>query len=282
MPSLDNVYSSNIKPEDYDSFRQVLEEQCGILLGENKQYLVSSRLNTMLKAEGINSLNELNTIMKRQSNPILRQKVIDAMTTNETFWFRDIFPFDIFKDRILPELSEKPGSPTIWTAACSSGQETYSICISLDEYNSIAKKKLHGTKIIATDISEKVLKVATEGEYDQLSLSRGLSQVRLKKYFHPTQDNRWRVNSDIKQVVTFRYFNLLEKNYSLGKFDIIFCRNVLIYFSADLKAKVITKIADSLKPGGYLFLGASEAMSPTVADRFEMIVCHPGIVYRLK
>ena len=271
-----------ISKEQYDTFRDFLEKSCGILLGDNKHYLVTSRLNRLTKEFSFNTLGELLDSLKMNSNSSLRERVIDAMTTNETSWFRDTYPFEILKEHLFPELAKtKPNPLRIWSGAASSGQESYSIIMTFDEYKSKNPGQLPGRlEIIGTDISPSVLKVAKEGKYDDLSIMRGLSEERRKKYFTAIE-NGWQVNTNFKGMVRFSEMNLQQSYNLLGKFDIIFVRNVLIYFSSELKTDILERMAACLNPGGILILGGSE--SPTgYTKAFEMVRYPQGVVYRLK
>ncbi|MCH8497175.1 MAG: protein-glutamate O-methyltransferase CheR [Marinobacter sp.] len=274
---------SDITPQEYEAFRKFLQDACGILLGENKQYLVKSRLRKIADENGLASLGELTDRLKQPGRAMLREQVIDAMTTNETLWFRDTHPFRILTEILLPELSErKTLQPLrIWSAACSTGQEPYSIAMTIDEYKRLRPGKLRSDiKITATDISKTVLESARRGEYEMLAIGRGLSPERQRNYFMPIAGGGWQIKPDLKRVVEFKELNLLER-YMLGKFDIIFCRNVLIYFSAELKKDILTRMHGALNPGGYLILGASESLNG-LPDLYEMVQCHPGIIYRRK
>jgi chemotaxis protein methyltransferase CheR len=269
---------------DFVQFRVFLEKTCGILLGDNKQYLVSSRLNKLMEAEGIRTLGELVQRIQNQPRSGLKEKVVDAMTTNETLWFRDTYPFEVLKNRLLPELTKAaPGQRLrIWSAACSSGQEPYSLSMTVDEFERSSPGQLRsGVQIVATDLSGVILTAAKSGEYDSLAIGRGLSQDRLQRNFDVVPPNRWAVKPAIKSRVEFRALNLLDSYASLGKFDMVFCRNVLIYFSADVKKDILTRIHGTLKPGGYLFLGASEALNG-LPDLYQMVQCNPGIIYKAK
>lgn len=276
--------NQSITPQEYQAFRVFLEAACGISLGDNKQYLVNSRLVSLLAEVDSHSIGELIERVKRDSNSDLRNRVVDAMTTNETLWFRDHFPFEILKSHILPELSSRrmARSARIWSAACSSGQEPYSMSMIAQEYLGAKPGSLAGdVQITATDISPSVLKDAKEGVYDAMALARGLSEERKKRFFDP-KGNAWKVKPEIARRVTFSEMNLMKKEYlSLGKFDVIFCRNVLIYFSSDLKSEILSRFIRVLEPEGYLCLGASESIAG-YADAFETVRCQGGFVYRLK
>ncbi len=275
------VSSGNL---DFEQFRIFLEKACGILLGSNKQYLVSSRLNKLMEQQGIKTLGELVQRMQGQPRSGLREQVVDAMTTNETLWFRDTYPFEVLKNRVYPEMLKANGGQRlrIWSAACSSGQEPYTLSMTTEEFerNNLGQLKA-GVQIVATDLSASMLATCKSGEYDSLAMGRGLSQERLQKYFDPKEGGRWAIKPAIKSRVEFRALNLLDSYASLGKFDIVFCRNVLIYFSAEVKKDILLRIHGALKPGGYLFLGASEALNG-LPDHYQMVQCSPGIIYKAK
>lgn len=276
--------SPQIDAEEYLAFSRLLRDLCGIDLGANKQYLVATRVRRILIDADLPSISALTAAMSSESSWKLRQKVIDAMTTNETFWFRDTYPFQYLASTLLPELSTgKPaGKIRIWSAACSSGQEPYSISMVFEEAqrNKFGRQFCDGD-ILATDLSSVVLDSAKEGRYDRLSLARGLSEQRRQDFFVPANNDLWQLKPAIRNRVRFRSLNLQDSYLLLGKFDVVFCRNVLIYFSADLKLQILKKIHASLVPGGYLFLGSSESITG-LNDYFEMINCNPGIAYRAK
>lgn len=272
----------NISPQDYDRFKLFLEQACGILLGEGKQYLITSRLTKLLRDEKIPSMSALLQAIEMRQPRHLRDAVIDAMTTNETSWFRDQSPFEILAKDVFPELDSKGKRQyRIWSSACSSGQEPYTISIALSEYmTKVSSRGLDNVQIVATDISTTMLATAKQAEYDESVLGRGLTADRKLQFFKPIGD-RWRVADDISRRVSFKEQNLLSTYASLGKFDIIFCRNVLIYFSAERKSDILNRMALALNAGGYLFLGASETISG-YTDVFEMIRSPYGVFYRLK
>ncbi len=266
--------------DEYNRFRQSLETNSGIMLGEGKEYLVTSRLRRLMERESLMSVTDLLKAMER--NRSLLENVVDAMTTNETLWFRDEHPYRIFRERLLPEAAANRRPLKIWSSACSTGQEPYSLSIEIEEYKRRNPGRLMaGERILATDISPSSLAAAREGVYQQLAIRRGMNDQHLKSYFEQADADRWRIRQEIRNRVDFRPQNLKQSFSLLGKFDIIFCRNVLIYFSADLKVDILKRMHASLNPGGYLMLGASEAMN-NLGDYYEMVQCHPGIVYRAK
>lgn len=262
-----------ISSNEYSRFREILELQSGILLGDNKQYLVVSRMSNFIKDQNIGSLSDLMSQISSPSGSRLLQQVIDQMTTNETLWFRDKYPFDYMVREIIPLLKSK-GRSRVWCAACSSGQEPYSLSMLLHETMSQSN-----VEVVATDLSSKVLQKAKAGVYQDIELKRGMPPEKLKKFFIQTDKNNWEINQNIRNSVKYQPVNLLKSPYSLGKFDVIFCRNVLIYFSQENKTKVLNSLIDSLNPGGYLFLGASESLTRDCKP-LEMVRCNPGLVYR--
>ncbi len=263
-----------ISSTDYERFKTVLEQQSGILLGDNKQYLVVSRLSNFIQENKMKSLAQLlDEISGPTGKPLLRQ-VVDRMTTNETLWFRDKYPFEYLKSTIIPKYRGRGSNMRIWCAACSTGQEPYSIAMQLDEVSILTS-----TDVVATDLSERVLNKAKTGIYQKIELNRGMPPEKLKRYFKPSDNEDWQVNELLRNRVRFMPLNLLNVPYSVGKFDVIFCRNVLIYFSSDNKSKVINGLVNCLNPGGYLFLGASEALTRDVTQ-MSMVRCNPGLVYQ--
>lgn len=273
---------SPLSKDDYDTFRSFLEEACGIVLGDNKHYLVTSRLNRLIGEFSFPSLGRMLDELQKNNNVALKERIIDAMTTNETMWFRDTYPFDILKESIFPEFAKKSINPLrIWSAASSTGQESYSISMTLHEFQLANPGLFKGRlEILGTDISPSVIRSAQQARYDELSIVRGLSDERRDRFFNKAE-NLWEVKPEIRGCVRFTELNLLQNYTLMGKFDIIFCRNVLIYFSSELKTDILTRMAQALNPGGYLFLGGSE--SPTgYCNAFEMRRLPQGVIYQLK
>jgi chemotaxis protein methyltransferase CheR len=276
------VVINEIDNKSYDQFRSFLEQQCGIVLGENKQYLVKSRLTPLLLKFDISSLSALVTQTLNPVNRQLRAAVIDAMTTNETLWFRDEYPFELLKKRILAEFKNQRTPLRIWSAASSSGQEPYSIAMAIYEFQQSNPGAFPGgVHIIGTDISNTMLEQCKYAHYDNLALSRGLSAERKRKFFETSENGMLKLKDVIKNMVSFRQLNLLNSYSIMGRFDLVFCRNVLIYFSPELKSKIISQIHGTLNNGRYLFLGASESLSGISQD-FNMLRCSPGIIYQKK
>ncbi|WP_299978260.1 protein-glutamate O-methyltransferase CheR [uncultured Pseudoteredinibacter sp.] len=271
-----------IAPEEaieFERFRQFLKTECGIHLAENKQYLVQTRVKQILEHNKLSSLSEL--ISRASLSPQLRLEVVDAMTTNETYWLRDSYPFELLKDSLLLEVQARKmatrGRIRIWSAAASSGQEAYSISMTVEETPALQMP----VEIVASDISPTMLDQAASAKYDGLAMARGLSPVYKDRYFTQQGEDSWQVNGDIRRRVSFQTLNLMSSYGGLGKFDIIFCRNVLIYFDQELKQDILRRLHACLNPSGTLFLGASEGISG-VEDYYEMINCRPGICYVAK
>lgn len=266
--------------KSYHQFRTFLEQQCGIVLGENKQYLVKSRLAPLMAKFDVASLSDLVTKTLSPTQRQLRAAVIDAMTTNETLWFRDDYPFELLKSKVLPEIAAKSTSLKIWSAASSSGQEPYSIAMAVQEFKqkNIGAFK-GGVQIVGTDISTTMLEHCKYAHYDSLALSRGLSAQRKSQFFEPGDNGMYKVKDEIKKMVSFRPLNLLNSYSLMGRFDLVFCRNVLIYFAPEIKAQIISQIHGVLNKDCYLFLGASESLSGLNQD-FNMVRCNPGIIYQ--
>jgi len=267
---------------DFKAFCDYLQKASGITLSAGKSYLVSARIRHIMAVHELSSLSELISALERKSRG-LHQEIIDAMTTNETFWFRDDYPFVYFSQHLLPSWSSgthKDSTVKIWSAACSSGQEPYSLAMLCEEYkasNSLTKR----VEILATDLSSNILQKAKEGRFDRLSIARGLSDTRLNKFFLKDAGDQWQANNDLKRYIQFRALNLLESYQSLGTFDIIFCRNVLIYFTRETKTDILERMHKCLKPGGLLCLGSSESLAGA-KDLFTMVHCKPGIIYQAK
>lgn len=264
-----------IDPEHYDRFRRFLERSCGIVLGSNKQYLVASRLAQLMQRQGVRDLGELVQRLEGSGGQALRSAVIDAMTTNETQWFRDTYPFEVLEAHLLPAL-DRPRI-RIWSAACSSGQEAFSLSMAVQEY----RDRGHGVEasILGTDISPRMIERARAGCYSASEIRRGLSPERQRRFFVAVDADTWRVRPEVSRSVSFRQHNLLESYSLLGSFEIIFCRNVLIYFALDARQDILHRMAQCLVPGGYLVLGASESL-PRQLDAFELVRTPQGVAYR--
>lgn len=245
---------------DFDLYRDLLKEKSGLTLTQDKSYLLDSRLTPVARKWGFANLEGMTMALRGVPKPDLLKDVIEAMTTNETSFYRDSKPFDQFRDVVIPHLIKTRSAAKrcrIWCAASSTGQEPYSLAMLLKE--NAAKMPGWSFEIIATDISTEVLESAKKGEYSQFEVQRGLPIQMLMKYFEQKGD-RWALKPEIKSMVQYKYFNLLESMAMLGRFDIIFCRNVLIYFDRDTKAKVLQNMSTLLPDDGFLFLGGAETV----------------------
>ncbi|MCK4841789.1 MAG: protein-glutamate O-methyltransferase CheR [Methylococcales bacterium] len=259
------VQNKEMEANEYKMIQSFLSQSCGIVLGDSKQYLVKNRLAGLLQTFDLASFAELAVALQAKSAAYTKIKnaVVDAMTTNETFWFRDDMQFSELKDRVFPEIFEKKlGTIKVWSAACSSGQEPYTISMCAEDAN----KKMGQTRnvqIIGTDISETILLEAKDAVYTEMALARGLDSETKKRFFQKTHGG-YKLNNEITRKVRFQQFNLLKPFSVLGRFDIIFCRNVLIYFSDEVKRDILSRMESSLEPGGYIFLSSTESMPVSV------------------
>ncbi|WP_298271914.1 protein-glutamate O-methyltransferase CheR [uncultured Bradyrhizobium sp.] len=246
-------------PLDYEYLRKLLKERSGLDLSADKQYLVESRLLPLARRSNLNGIPELVQRMKGGAE-LLTSEVVEAMTTNETFFFRDKIPFDHLKDAVLPALAQARAARRalrIWCAASSTGQEPYSIAMLLKEMTALFSG--WRIEIVATDLSQAVLEKSRAGLFSQFEVQRGLPIHLLVKYF-AQKGELWQLNADIRSMVQHRQLNLLQDISHLGTFDVIFCRNVLIYFDQQTKAGIFGKVARMLEPDGVLALGAAESV----------------------
>lgn len=258
---------------DFDALRQLLSRNSGLSLDPEKAYLAESRLQPIMQRAHLPDLGALVRRLISDGDPELVREVVEAMTTNETFFFRDRTPFDSFRKLILPELLQARKDVRrirIWCAACSTGQEPYSLAMLLDE----EAQRLTGwnVDILATDLSRSVLETAREGIYTQFEVQRGLPISQLLRYFRQEGD-RWHIHEHLRSRVRFEEFNLLSDFSSLGTFDVIFCRNVLIYFDVATKQNVLNRMARIVAPDGYLVLGGAE----TVSGLTDAFAPHPEL-----
>jgi chemotaxis protein methyltransferase CheR len=248
-----------VTPIDYEYLRKLLKDRSGLDLSADKQYLIESRLLPLSRKSSLAGISELVQKMKGGSAAIIDQ-VVEAMTTNETFFFRDKVPFDHFRESIMPEiLRARAGrkSIRIWCAAGSTGEEPYSLAMCLKEMSAA----LAGwrVEIIATDLSQEVLEKSRAGIYSQFEVQRGLPIQMLVKYFKQVGEF-WQINAEIRAMVQHRQLNLLNDFSGLGAFDVIFCRNVLIYFDQDTKINIFNRLAKTTEQDGFLVLGAAETV----------------------
>jgi chemotaxis protein methyltransferase CheR len=244
---------------DFACIQQFLLQRVGIVLTIEKRYLIETRLDPVVRQMQLPNLAALAAKL-RLREPLVEKAVINAMTTNETLFFRDKQPFDVLKDMILPKLVRaRPGKDRlrIWCAACSSGQEPYSLAMLIDEMKPLMRGMT--VEIVGTDISEKMIEYARAGAFSQFEVQRGLPIRMLLKHF--TQEGaRWRINPALAQSVSFQTGNLLQPFRQLGQFDIVMCRNVMIYFNEQTKRDILKRLSEVLAPDGYLFLGGAETV----------------------
>ncbi len=272
-----------LKREVFDFFTTLVEKISGISYKTGKEYLVETRLKELALTLGYKDVDELYQVAKSKLTPQLLTQIVDALTTNETYFFRDQHPFEALKNHIFPELfklREKERKINIWSAACSTGQEPYSIALLLVEHFS-QYLATYRVSILATDISPTAIKKAKEGIYNQIEVNRGLPVTYLVKYFKQVGAN-WKIDDKVKRLVRFEVLNLLEAGKKLREtFDLIFCRYVLIYFNVETKKKVLQDIWKLLNKGGYLFLGATEIPPITFPD-MEKKIFGKTVCYRKK
>ena len=268
-----------MRPQSFDVLAALLRGSSGLVIGPDKTYLLETRLAPILKQHGMRDLDALAEKLRPAGIAgagKLEQQVIEAMTTNESFFFRDDKPFTHFKSHALPRLlaARAPSARLrVWSAASSSGQEAYSLAMIIAE----ARGQLTGRpiEILGTDISREQLTRAQEGVYSQFEVQRGLPMQMLVKYFKRDGTN-WRINENIRAMASFREFNLLADLRPLGQFDIVFCRNVLIYFDQPTKARVLGAIAKQMAPDGLLYLGGAETVLG-ITDRFAAVSGERGV-----
>lgn len=258
-------------PLDYEFLRKLLKDRSGLLLSSDKQYLIESRLLPLARKAGLSGIGELVQKIKTGVEPLIVD-VVEAMTTNETFFFRDKVPFDHVRDTVLPQLLKvRANRLRIWCAAASTGQEPYSLAMLLKD----ALPAGWRAEIVATDLSLEVLEKAKAGIYSQFEVQRGLPIQLLVKHFKQVGDV-WQLNPDIRAMVRYQQANLLQDFSHFGVFDIIFCRNVLIYFDQDTKAAIFERMAKVLEADGTMLLGAAESVVG-ITDAFRPIADRRGL-----
>ena len=278
---------TKIATNDIKEISKYILDISGIHLNESKAYLIKSRLNDLVKEYKCSSYRELCIKAKNSSNKTIENRIIDAISTNETLFFRDTGPFEVLQHKILPDLIDRrserssgilPIPIRIWSAACSTGQEVYSIAIVLKEL--LPNLRKYNVKLHGTDISDSAIGQASYGSYNKYEIERGLSKEKLQKYFIPNGGN-WKICDEIRTMVSFSKRNILKPLDGLGKLDIIFCRNVAIYFSLEDKIKLFEKIAGILEPDGYLIVGSTESLTG-ICKIFEPKRYLRTIYYQLK
>jgi chemotaxis protein methyltransferase CheR len=277
-----------ITETEFKLLRDYIEEQSGICLNKDKAYLLENRLGSFIESYKCKDFSEFYYIVKNGQHKDLKDKLIDAMTTNETLWFRDIHPYAILKEKILPSFAQsikegKRKKIKIWSAASSTGQEPYSIAITVRDFcmgQDIVKKDM--VDIIATDISDSCIEKARTGKYDAIAMSRGVSPEQLNRYFVKDSINSYTLNSEIINMVKFQKFNLQDNPIALEPhFDLVFMRYVAIYFHDDFKKGLYSRLAKVLAPKGFLVVGAVESLRGLSED-FDMLSHSGGLYYQCK
>ena len=253
--------------QDFEFVAQLLRKRAGIVLTGDKMYLLESRLAPLARKEGLPSIDDLIHVVRSRREERLIAQVVDVMTTNETYFFRDKTPFTHLRETILPMLGQarRGGRIRIWCSACATGQEAYSIAMMLDQDTSLTGGV--PVEIVATDISDRCLDRARQGLFTQFEVQRGLPIQMLMHYF-TQQDDHWRISERMRQMVTFKKQNLIDTQYPLGQFDVVLCRNVLTYFDGPTKGEVLERVANSMAQGGFLILGGAETTTG-ISQAFE-------------
>ena len=266
-----------MKLTDFDIYRNLLKDRSGLVITEDKVYLLESRLGPVAKKWGYNSLETMTIALQGVPDKDLIVDIVEAMTTNETSFFRDSRPFDMFKDHLLKYMKDARNTQKrlrIWCAAASSGQEPYSLAMILKE--AAAEYPGWSFDILATDISNEILDQARQGLYSQFEVQRGLPIQMLMKYFEQQPDQKWQITNEIKNMVKYDNFNLLASMTALGNFDIIFCRNVLIYFDEATKGDILGRMSKIIAPDGFLMLGGAETVMG-ITDEFVPLPDKRGV-----
>ncbi len=277
-----------LSSEEFDLLRNFVQKECGIAVGDEKSYLIQTRLASLVSEEDCDSFGAFYAKARSASGSKLRDKIIDAMTTNETLWFRDQGPWHVINRQFLPACCAELQSGTrrrvrIWSAAASTGQEPYSVAISILEFlreNAFPGVKEESFEILGTDISPSALFIAISGRYDGLSIKRGLEEEVRDRYFEK-KGRVWAISDRVKRMVRFQRFNLMDGFMGLGHFDLVLCRNVLIYFEADLKRDIVDRMVGILGNSGTLIVGASESLQGCAA-RLQLVQLDRQFFYRVK
>lgn len=276
-----------ITPNEIKVISKYIYDISGISLDERKAYLIETRLKAIIEDEGVYSYLELYNKAISDRSGLIEKKIVDAVTTNETLFFRDVTPFEMFKHKVMPDLIDKRSAQTsglmpininIWSAACSTGQELYSLAIILKEL--LPDPRKYRIKLLGTDISNEAVAKASYGKYNKFEIERGLDKDRLQRFFIPN-GNLWKIRDDIRAMAIFQKRNLMDPFAGIGQFDVIFCRNVAIYFSIEDRKKLFDKIASVLAPDGYLIIGSTESLTG-ICPQFEPQRHLRSVFYQLK
>ncbi len=267
-----------IHPENYRFLQDYIYKESGIVIERDKHYLLEARLLPVAKKRDMATINDLCNLLRATGPADLKRQVVEAMTTHETLFYRDPAQFEALRKTILPPLIEQRKSLrklSFWSAASSSGQEAYSVAMMLRGMG----LRDWNISITGTDLSEQILQRARTGLFSQLEVNRGLPVQDLVMYF-TRQGLDWQLKDEVRKMVNFRLFDLRQSMRPLGQFDIVFCRNVLIYFDQDTKKKILEEIRGTIVPGGYLLLGGAET-AMAAADKFERVQTNGAVLYRV-
>ena len=255
---------SELTPEGIDAVCNLVDDLCGICWDESKAYLIESRLASIVEETGCDNYQDFARKVRAELVPGLKEKVVDAVTTNETLWFRDSSPFDALQHKVIPEMIDEksntifPRRLRIWSAACSTGQEPYSIAMTIADL--LPDFEEYDIQILGTDISPSAVEQAKNATYGELEMSRGMDAMRLSRHFDKI-GAQWQVKERIRSRCNFKQMNLHDPFTAMGPFDVIFCRNVAIYFTEEDQKALFNKLADLLTPNGWLFPGSAESLS---------------------
>ncbi len=269
-----------IKSDELTLLAKLIHDKCGIVLDQSKAYLLESRLTPVAEDLGCLSFRDLYNKSLADRGGATTNKIIDAISTNETSFFRDQKPFEMLKFKVIPAFFDRGGKNlNIWSAACSTGQEVYTIAVTLHELLGAAVNQ-YQIKILGTDISDSAIVQSSRGVYTKFEIGRGFPPAMLQKYFNQAGTS-WKIRDELRSMALFRKINLMENFNTVGKFDIIFCRNVAIYFSMDNRKKLFDRLASQLNPYGVLIIGSTESLFG-VTDRFIRREYHNSTFYELK
>lgn len=269
-----------IKLSDFDLYQNLLYEKSGLVVTQDKTYLLDSRLTPIAKKWGYATLDAMTVALRAFPDQNLIKDIVEAMTTNETSFFRDQKPFTLFETIVLPAVVQARAKGSrkirIWCAAASTGQEPYTLAMLLKEKEALWRGC--SIEMVCTDISEEALAMAKAGLYSQFEVQRGLPINYLMKYFKQI-DDKWQISDEIRNMIKYTYFNLLSDMKQLGTFDIIFCRNVLIYFDEKTKGQVLNRMSTQITPDGFLFMGGAET-TLGITDKFKPLESQRGLYVR--
>jgi chemotaxis protein methyltransferase CheR len=259
-----------LQPDEHKSLADYVHSLCAVVLDESKGYLIEGRLAALVEESHCASYGALLRLAKSEPSRALERRIVDAITTNETSFFRDSSPFDLLRHKIIPELIDRRARTgaariRIWSAACSTGQELYSIAILLKEL--LGDPERYGIQLLGTDISDDAVARASRGVFSPVEVSRGLSDAHRARFYKPVTDG-WQIRDEIRAMASFKKLNLTADFSVLGRFDVVFCRNVAIYFSQRDKISLFERIERAMEPEGYLLIGAMESLNG-VSPRFE-------------